>query len=64
MKEAEMSVISTLNDLFSPLSKRRVKELGMGDEEESRYVGRLSRVVDSCGKDSSIAIGKGLLIIS
>ncbi|KAG7448073.1 P-loop containing nucleoside triphosphate hydrolase protein [Guyanagaster necrorhizus] len=57
MKEAEMSVISVLTDLFSPLSKRRVKELGMGDEEESRYVGRLSRVVDSCGRDSSIAIG-------
>ncbi|KAK0239840.1 P-loop containing nucleoside triphosphate hydrolase protein [Armillaria nabsnona] len=57
MKEAEMSVISALNDLFSPLSKRRVKELGMGDEEESRYVGRLSRVVESCGRDSSIAIG-------
>ncbi|KAK0211032.1 hypothetical protein DFS33DRAFT_1296980 [Desarmillaria ectypa] len=57
MKEAEMSVISVLTDLFSPLSKRRVKELGMGDEEESRYVGRLSCVVDSCGRDSSIAIG-------
>ncbi|KAK0463823.1 P-loop containing nucleoside triphosphate hydrolase protein, partial [Desarmillaria tabescens] len=57
MKEAEMSIISVLTDLFSPLSKRRVKELGMGDEEESRYVGRLSRVVDSCGRDSNIAIG-------
>ncbi|KAK0483962.1 hypothetical protein IW261DRAFT_1466046 [Armillaria novae-zelandiae] len=57
MKEAEMSVISALTDLFSPLSKRRVKELGMTDEEESRYVGRLCRVVEACGRDSSIAIG-------
>lgn len=57
MKEADSSLLSVLNDLFLPLSKRRVKELALSEEEEARYVSRLSREVDSYGKDNSVAIG-------
>ncbi|KAJ4475828.1 P-loop containing nucleoside triphosphate hydrolase protein [Lentinula lateritia] len=57
MKEADNSIISALNSLFIPLSKKRAKELGLNDEGESRYVGRISQEIDSCGKDSAIAIG-------
>ncbi|KAE9385281.1 hypothetical protein BT96DRAFT_1007197 [Gymnopus androsaceus JB14] len=57
MKEAENSIASALNSLFTPLSKKRAKELGLNDEAETRYVSRLSHEVDACGKDSAIAIG-------
>lgn len=60
MKEADNSIISALNSLFIPLSKKRAKELGLNDEGESRYVGRISQEIDSCGKDSAIAIGRYL----
>ncbi|KIK59483.1 hypothetical protein GYMLUDRAFT_227055 [Collybiopsis luxurians FD-317 M1] len=56
MKEADNSVLSALNSLFTPLSKRRVQELGL-EEHEARYVSRLSHEIDACGKDSAIAIG-------
>jgi chromosome transmission fidelity protein 18 len=58
MKEADTTVMSVLNDLFSPMTKKRVNELGMGEEDEARYVGRLSREVEGCGKESSIAEGE------
>ncbi|KAJ4487676.1 P-loop containing nucleoside triphosphate hydrolase protein [Lentinula aciculospora] len=57
MKEADNSITSALNSLFVPLSKKRAKELGLIDEAESRYVSRLSQEIDSCGKDSAIAVG-------
>lgn len=57
MKEAETSLITVLNNLFNPLTKKRVKELALGDEEESKYVARLSREIDSSGRESSIASG-------
>jgi chromosome transmission fidelity protein 18 len=58
MKEAESSVTSVLNSLFAPMTRKRVKELGLSDEAESKYVGRLSREVEGCGRDISIAVGK------
>ncbi|KAF9469336.1 P-loop containing nucleoside triphosphate hydrolase protein [Collybia nuda] len=57
MKEAETSLITVLNDLFSPMTKKRVKELALSEEEESKYVARLSREIDSSGRESSIALG-------
>lgn len=57
MKEAETSLITVLNNLFNPLTKKRVKELALGEEEESKYVARLSREIDSSGRESSIASG-------
>lgn len=62
MKEAETSLITVLNNLFNPLSKKRVKELALSDEEESKYVARLSREIDSSGRESSIASGMFLPI--
>lgn len=58
MKEGDTSIISVVNALFSPLQRKRVKELGMSEEDESRYVGRLSREIESSGRESSIALGK------
>jgi chromosome transmission fidelity protein 18 len=58
MKQADTSINSVLNNLFNPLTRKRVKELAMGEEEESRYVARLSREVEGSGKESSIASGK------
>ena len=57
MKETDTSLNSVLNNLFSPLSKKRVKELAMGEEEEGRYVARLAQEIDESGKESSIALG-------
>ena len=58
MKEGDTSLTSVLNNLFSPLSKKRVKELAMGEEEEGRYVARLAQEIDESGKESSIALGR------
>ncbi|KAF8643844.1 hypothetical protein AX16_008861 [Volvariella volvacea WC 439] len=57
MKEGDISVLSVLNDLFAPLSKKRVQELGLTDEEEAKYVARLSHAIDGSGRDMSLAIG-------
>jgi len=57
MKEEDSTAHSVLHNLFTPLSKKRIKELGLTDEEEARYVGRLSREIDSTGRESTIATG-------
>ncbi|KAI0362637.1 hypothetical protein OH77DRAFT_1416905 [Trametes cingulata] len=56
MKEAEASQMTVLNDLFSPLSRKRAKELGVR-EDEARFVSRLSREVEGCGSMDKVAIG-------
>lgn len=57
MKEGDVSVLSVVNSIFSPLTKKRVKELAMTEEQESKYVGRLSHEIESSGKDAAIANG-------
>ncbi|TCD63546.1 hypothetical protein EIP91_005292 [Steccherinum ochraceum] len=57
MKEADMSQLAVLNDLFTPMSRKRAKELGVTEEEEARYVTRLSREVEGSGSMDRIAIG-------
>ncbi|KJA27021.1 hypothetical protein HYPSUDRAFT_981028 [Hypholoma sublateritium FD-334 SS-4] len=57
MKETDSTVHSVLNNLFSPLQKKRVRELGLTEEEEARYVGRLSHEVGGAGRDAAIASG-------
>jgi len=57
MKEADTTANSVLNDIFAPMSKKRVKELGMGEEEEARYVNRLSRTIEGMNSFASIATG-------
>lgn len=57
MKEGDTTIIAVLNSIFSPMSKKRVKELGMTEEQESRYVNRLSHEIEGSGKDAAIANG-------
>ncbi|KAG6832058.1 hypothetical protein H0H92_005480 [Tricholoma furcatifolium] len=57
MKEADTSLNTVLNNIFAPLTKKRVKELALTEEEESRYVARLSHEIDASGRESSIALG-------
>jgi len=58
MGAADSSVVSVLNSIFNPLSKKRVKELALTDDEESRYVTRLSHEIEGSGRESGIATGK------
>ncbi|KAF9532172.1 P-loop containing nucleoside triphosphate hydrolase protein [Crepidotus variabilis] len=57
MKEADTNYLTVLNNLFTPLSKKRVKDLGLTDEEEGKYVGRLSHEIDGSGRENNIASG-------
>lgn len=57
MKQADTSVLSVLNNLFNPLSKRRVKELAMSEDDEGRYSVRLSQEVEASGRQNAIATG-------
>ncbi|CAK5277317.1 unnamed protein product [Mycena citricolor] len=57
MKEADSSLITVVNNLFIPLTRKRVKELGLTEAEENKYVGRLAREVEACGRESSVAVG-------
>ncbi|CDO76430.1 hypothetical protein BN946_scf184781.g7 [Trametes cinnabarina] len=56
MKEAEASQMTVLNDLFAPPSRKRAKELGI-QEDEARFVSRLSREVEGCGSTDKVALG-------
>jgi chromosome transmission fidelity protein 18 len=62
MKEVETSQLTVLNNLFTPMSKKRVKELGIGEEEESKYVARLSREVEGTGAVDKIALGEMIFL--
>ncbi|KAH7107651.1 P-loop containing nucleoside triphosphate hydrolase protein [Auriculariales sp. MPI-PUGE-AT-0066] len=57
LKEAETSFMATLTDLFTVLPKRRVKELGLSESEEARFVSRLSRAVEASGTIDKIVNG-------
>lgn len=58
MKEGDTTLNAVLNNIFSPLTKKRVKELGLTEEEENRFVARLSREIDGSGRENSIALGR------
>lgn len=57
MKESEQSFLGVLTDIFSPLSKSRVKDLGMSSEEEGKYANRMARAIDSTGALDKVALG-------
>lgn len=57
MKEEDTSQVSVLNDLFMPMSRKRAQELGLTEEEEARYVGRLSREIEGSDAMDKIAVG-------
>jgi chromosome transmission fidelity protein 18 len=58
MKESESSFMDVITDIFTPLSKARVKDLGLTSEEEGRYVNRISRTIDSTGNLDRVAISE------
>ncbi|KZV69756.1 P-loop containing nucleoside triphosphate hydrolase protein [Peniophora sp. CONT] len=57
LKEAEAGYVAVLNDLFAPLSKKRVMDLGMGEREQEKYVERLARALEGCGAMDRVALG-------
>jgi chromosome transmission fidelity protein 18 len=57
MKEADTNFLNVLTDLFCPMSKKRVKERGMGEAEENRYVERLSHALEATGTLDRVALG-------
>ncbi|KAI0306397.1 P-loop containing nucleoside triphosphate hydrolase protein [Multifurca ochricompacta] len=57
MKEADANYLSVLTDLFCPMSKKRVKDRGMGEADESKYVERLSCAVEATGALDRVALG-------
>ncbi|KAF8559685.1 P-loop containing nucleoside triphosphate hydrolase protein [Imleria badia] len=57
MKEGDVTATAVLNEIFAPLSRKRVRELAIGDMEEARYVNRLSRAVEALNNFPNIANG-------
>lgn len=64
MKEAEATNQAVWNDLFLPLSKKRVKDLGLNDAEKQKYVNRLTRMVEASGAPDKIVGGTAIHAIS
>lgn len=60
IKEGDQSFTNVLSDIFSPLSKSRVKDLGLTTEEEARYVQRISRCIEGTGSLDKVALGLSL----
>lgn len=57
MKEADVTTTTVLNEIFIPLSRKRIRDLAMGEMEEARYVNRLSRAVETLNNFPNIANG-------
>jgi chromosome transmission fidelity protein 18 len=57
MKEADTNYLKVLTDLFCPMSKKRVKDRGMGEAEENKYVERLGHALEATGTLDRIALG-------
>ena len=49
MKEADSNYFGVLTDLFCPMSKKRVKDHGLCEADENKYVERLSHALDATG---------------
>ncbi|KIO32526.1 hypothetical protein M407DRAFT_213664 [Tulasnella calospora MUT 4182] len=57
MKEAETTTQAVWNDIFIPLSKKRIKDMGMIDEDSQKYVNRLARMVEASGTMDKVMTG-------
>lgn len=57
MKESDSSFLEVLTDIFTPLSKSRVKDLGLTSEEENRYLSRINRGIETTGPLDKVALG-------
>ena len=57
MKEADTNYLCALTDLFCPMSKKRVKDRGLCEADENKYVERLSHALDATGMLDRISLG-------
>jgi chromosome transmission fidelity protein 18 len=57
MKEADTNYLGALTDLFCPMSKKRVKDRGLCEADENKYVERLSHALEATGTLDRIALG-------
>lgn len=57
MKQGDLTWTTVLNDLFAPMARKRTKDLGLTEEEEAKYVRRLSREVEGTGAMDRVAEG-------
>jgi chromosome transmission fidelity protein 18 len=57
MKEADTNYLGVLTDLFCPMSKKRVKDRGLCEADENKYVERLSHALQATGMLDRIALG-------
>jgi chromosome transmission fidelity protein 18 len=57
MKEADTNYLGVLTDLFCPMSKKRVKDHGLCEADENKYVERLSHALEATGTLDRIALG-------
>ncbi|KAG8948253.1 hypothetical protein FRC04_009891 [Tulasnella sp. 424] len=57
MKESETTTQAVWNDIFLPLPKKRIKDMGMTDEECNKYVNRLARMVEASGTMDKVMTG-------
>ncbi|KAG9010130.1 hypothetical protein FRB93_004792 [Tulasnella sp. JGI-2019a] len=57
MKEAETTNQAVWNDIFIPMSKKRIKDLGLNDVEKGKYVSRLTRMIEATGAPDKIMAG-------
>lgn len=62
IKGNDSSFTTILGNLFAPLPKKRVKELGLSEQDELRYSNRLSSDVESSGSVDRVAIGEYPLV--
>ena len=57
MKQGDLTWTTVLNDLFAPMARKRTKDLGLTEDEEAKYVRRLSREVEGTGAMDRVAEG-------
>ncbi|KAI0032282.1 P-loop containing nucleoside triphosphate hydrolase protein [Vararia minispora EC-137] len=57
LKESDANYQVVMNDLFIPMSQKRVKDLGLSGNDQAKYVDRLSRQLDGSGIMDRIALG-------
>jgi chromosome transmission fidelity protein 18 len=56
-KEGEANYFSVMTDLFCPMSKKRVKERGLCEADENKYVERLSCALEATDMVDRVALG-------
>ncbi|KAI6166905.1 hypothetical protein EDD17DRAFT_1773912 [Pisolithus thermaeus] len=57
MKEGDSTTTTVLREIFAAISRRRVKDLAIEDDDGLRYVNRLSRAIEVLNNPASIANG-------